>query len=155
MDETLPVAERISEVSYKKAKAVLQTAQKGDVIISADTAVVLNGEVLGKPKTKEDAFNMLSKLSGKTHSVITAFTVTNGKTFVNECVETFVTFRKISKVEIEEYISTGEPSDKAGAYGIQGKGGKFVTGISGDYFSVVGLPICRLSVVLKDFLPNI
>ena len=109
---------------------------------------------MGKPKDEADAFNMLKSLSGCTHNVHTAVTVTRGDKTVTKVVTTAVTFRDITDEEISDYIDTGEPMDKAGAYGIQGRASKFVSGIEGDYFNVVGLPVCTLSLMLKEFYIN-
>lgn len=124
------------------------------VILGADSVVAAEGRILGKPRDEEDAERMLSSLSGKTHSVFTGVTllqcreneILKSQTF---CEETKVHFRDLSTEEIREYIRTGEPMDKAGSYGIQGRGGLFVTGISGDYNNVVGLPVTEVYLRLK------
>ncbi len=126
------------------------------IVIGADTVVVKAGEILGKPQDEEDAFRMLRELSGNTHQVFTGVTlcvirnekITDTVSF-SECTD--VTMREISDAEIRKYISTGEPMDKAGAYGIQGKAAIFISGIKGDYYNVVGLPICRLTEMLNQF----
>ena len=155
IDETinpsLPVNDEIARLSFEKASAVSKIAEKNSVIISADTVVVFNERVMGKPKDAADAEDMLCNLSGNTHSVITAVTVMNGDKVLTKTVNTSVTFRKLSAGEIRDYIATGEPFDKAGGYGIQGRASKFVSRIDGDYFSVVGLPVCTLSEMLKNF----
>lgn len=140
----------VARISQEKARKIGETSSENDLIITADTIVVLDGKVLGKPKDKADATAMLTALSGRTHQVMTA--VSLGKqggveTFVET---TFVTFRPLLPHEIHYYVVTGEPLDKAGSYGIQGLGGVFVASIQGDYYNVMGLPICRLSQVLKD-----
>lgn len=134
------------------AKKIL--SEKDAVIISADTIVVYGGRILGKPKSEEDAYEMLEMLSGKTHSVYTGYCVMSlgdGRTVCGrECTE--VTFRELSDEKIKGYIATKEPMDKAGAYGIQGLGAMLVSGIKGDYFNVVGLPVGALADTLeKDF----
>lgn len=120
------------------------------VIIGADTIVVLDNKILGKPRDAEDAFNMLSALSGNTHTVYTGLTVSFGDTTIVAAEATKVTFRTLTPDMIRRYIATGEPMDKAGAYGIQDKGALLVEKIDGDYFNVVGLPVCRLSKILSD-----
>lgn len=122
---------------------------ENDIVIGCDTGVFVDGKMLGKPKNREDAENMLKLLSGRQHKVITGCcTVKNGvaKSFSNV---TLVEFFELSDSEIEEYIATGEPFDKAGAYGIQGKGSLLVKKIDGDYFNVVGLPVSELNRILK------
>ena len=124
------------------------------LLISADTIVVIDGEILGKPKDKEDAFSMLSKLSGKTHEVITGFCVMDlwsGEAICRAEV-TKVEFKNLTPEIKKAYIDTNEPMDKAGSYGIQGKGGILVKKIDGDYFNVVGLPVSSLTdVLMNDF----
>ncbi len=151
IDVSLPVANEISRLSYDKALAVSNLVPTDSVIISADTVVELNGKILGKPKNEDDAAKMLESLSNHTHNVITCVTVMCGNEHLTEAVTTKVTFRKISEQEIKNYIKTGESMDKAGAYGIQGRASKFVSHIDGDYFNVVGLPLCTLSLMLKQF----
>ncbi len=153
-DESVPGApspERYAEeVSLRKAEAVKPVCQSGDLIIASDTAVFCKGRILGKPKDAEDAFEMLSLLSGSTHTVTSGIAVIyNGKTaLAHETTE--VTFRKISEKEISEYIKTGEPFDKAGGYGIQDRAAVFTERINGDYLNVVGLPVYRLFSLLKS-----
>jgi septum formation protein len=126
---------------------------KNCLVISADTVVFCHGKVLGKPSTKKQAIEMLKFLSGKAHYVITGFTVIDGdrNLEITKAVKTKVYFRKLSEKEIKHYVDSGEPMDKAGAYAIQGKGALFVKKIVGDYFNVVGLPLCELYGVLKKF----
>lgn len=150
------------EILYKlplaKAQAAIETLEqnKGDeIVIAADTTVWIGDTALGKPHDEEDAYHMLKMLSGKTHDVITAVAICKVDTNLNIIdTSTFaettkVTFYELSDEEIWEYIKTKEPHDKAGAYGIQGKGRLFVEGIQGDYFNVVGLPIARLARELR------
>ncbi len=151
MDPSLPVTDEVARISREKAVAVADGLNKDTVIISADTIVELDGTLMGKPKDETDAFNMLKNLSGKSHNVHTAVTVLQGDKHETRVVTTAVTFRDITNEEITAYIKTREPMDKAGAYGIQGKASKFVSGIVGDYFNVVGLPVCTLSIMLKNF----
>lgn len=155
MDPSLPVTDEVARISYQKAVAVASGLASDTVIISADTIVELDGCLMGKPNDKADAARMLKNLSGKSHNVHTAVTVLQGDKHITRVVTTAVTFRAITHEEITAYIQTGEPMDKAGAYGIQGRASKFVSGIAGDYFNVVGLPICSLSQMLKDFDINI
>lgn len=139
-------------LSLGKAKDVAQK-HKDSIVIAADTFCVLNGELLGKPGTKEEAICMLKNLSGNVHSVITGFTIIDTRTNeqTSKSVETKVYFRKISEKEIDAYVASGEPMDKAGAYAIQGFGGLFVEKIEGDYFNIVGLPIAPLYLELQKF----
>lgn len=137
----------VEELAARKAQAVFERLSDSESVIGADTIVYHKGEVLGKPKDKEDAFRMLKSLSGDTHSVFTGVCVLTPEGKLVFHSETKVTFDELPDEEIREYIDTGEPMDKAGAYGIQGLGGKFVTGIEGDYTNVVGFPVgefCRL-----------
>lgn len=135
-----------------KAKAAAETTADG-ITIGADTIVVCDGDVLGKPKDEADAVRLLETLSGRTHVVITGVGVceaAGGRSIVDKS-ETEVTFRQLERAEIERYVATGEPMDKAGAYGIQGKGALLVQGIVGDYFNVVGLPLVLLDSMLRQF----
>ena len=150
MDPSIPPEHEVARVSALKAAAVLPLVDPEDVVICADTIVVLGGDVLGKPKSETEARAMLERLSGKTHRVLTAVTVCKGDARQSGVEQTKVTFRKLSAKEIDAYIETGEPMDKAGAYGIQGYGSCFVSGIRGDYFNVMGLPLCRLTSMLRS-----
>jgi len=120
-----------------------------DTVIGCDTSVIIGNEILGKPTDKEDAARMLRLLSGNTHKVITGCAIFKGGKSISFSETTFVTFYPLSDKDIEDYIATNEPFDKAGAYGIQGKASLLVKGIEGDYFNVVGLPVARLNRVLK------
>ena len=151
VDEHLPPAQVVEELSRRKAMAVARHADGDDLIIAADTVVALEGAVLGKPAGEADAARMLSALAGRTHHVYTGLTVIQGDRVVTQHECTTVTFRELEPEEISHYIATGEPMDKAGAYGIQGLGAMLVSGIEGDYFNVVGLPIFRLSRILAGF----
>lgn len=136
--------EIVMELSLQKAREVAKE-QKEAVVIGADTMVVCDGSIMGKPQTEEDAVAMLKRLSGHTHEVVTGVTlIKNQKEEVTFFEETKVKVASLSKEEILSYVSTGDCMDKAGAYGIQGQFGKFITGIEGDYHNVVGLPIARL-----------
>lgn len=147
----LPPEELVRRLSAEKAAAVAGKVGKDAVVIAADTVVALEGAVLGKPADELDAFKMLSALSGVRHQVYTGVTVCRGGEKQTAHEVTDVTFRELSEREIEDYISTGEPMDKAGAYGIQGYGALLIQGISGDYYNVMGLPVCRLSGMLSRF----
>lgn len=151
IDRGTPPDRMVEELSRRKAEAVRACVGEDALIIAADTVVSLEGEVLGKPRDETDAFRMLSALSGNRHQVYTGFTVLRGSESVTEHEMTDVSFRELEEREIEDYIATGEPMDKAGAYGIQGVGAVLITGIEGDYFNVMGLPVCRLSRVLARF----
>lgn len=150
MDPKKSPQEEVARVSRLKALAVAPTPE--EVVIAADTVVVCDGKVLGKPKDEADAFRMLSMLSGRTHQVMTGLTVLGGGRCVSTTEVTDVCFRPLTSEEIEAYIATGEPMDKAGSYGIQGGAALFVRRLDGDYFNVVGLPVCKLGMILKEFL---
>lgn len=153
VDESLPAGispdkavEYLSEIKAEPFRS------ERDIVIGADTVVAADGEILGKPKDKSDAFDMLKKLSGREHSVYTGVTVIKGDRRETFSVQTKVKFFTLTDSEISNYLDTGEPFDKAGAYGIQGKGSLLVEKINGDYFNVVGLPISRLVRVLESFV---
>jgi len=145
----LPPSEQVSHLSKAKAVAVLNKGVKYPVV-AADTLVCLERNVLGKPARREDAFEMLRTLSGRWHQVYTGLTVAAGDKISTSYEVTDVRFRELTDREIDEYIATGEPMDKAGAYGIQGKGALLVERIEGDYYNIVGLPLMRLWVMLKE-----
>ena len=149
MDRDLPPGELVGRISLEKALAVQAQEGKGPIIIAADTVVALDGAVLGKPADELDAFKMLSTLSGCRHQVYTGLTVLRGEEQYTVSEETTVTFRELSAEEIDRYVATGEPMDKAGAYGIQGYGALLVEGIQGVYYNVMGLPVCRLGLLLR------
>ena len=144
-------AATVETLALAKALEVAETrkAQQDEVIIAADTIVWHQGRIYGKPHTKEEAYDMLSSLSGQTHEVYTGVTLVHNGTVVTEHECTYVTFRSLSDEEIHGYIATGEPMDKAGAYGAQGIGALFVKHIEGDFFNAMGLPVCRLGEMLK------
>ncbi|MPM19823.1 Septum formation protein Maf [bioreactor metagenome] len=146
----LPPGQQVRTLSASKAAAVA-ARQEGAMVIAADTVVVLDGLVLGKPRDREDAIRMLTALSGRRHEVYTGVTVTKDNVTLTEHEITRVTFRLLSREEISHYVDTGEPMDKAGAYGIQRFGALLVEGIEGDYFNVMGLPVCRLGRMLTEF----
>lgn len=137
-------------LSAVKARAVA-VDHPDRIVVGADTVVILDGEILGKPRDKDDAVRMLRALSGRVHTVVTGCCIIRGEKERSFGERTRVAFYPLSDREIEEYIATGEPFDKAGSYGIQGKGCLFVKGIEGDYFNVMGLPVARLNRELKRF----
>lgn len=148
--EGLNASQTAEYLSRIKANAAIKLTDKKDTVICADTIVVLDEKVLGKPKDRDDAFFMLKTLSGKIHTVYTGVTVVNNSNLITFSEKTLVTFYDLSDDEINSYIDTNEPFDKAGAYGIQGFGSVLVKEIKGDYFNVMGLPIARLSRILKE-----
>ena len=155
IDASLPpyfTAEKLSLLKASDIASKLSAEGKEAVVIGADTIVVKDGEILTKPKDKDDAIRMLTLLSGKSHEVITGVTVIDTKTAKSESFyeSTKVYFKKLTEDEILAYTETTEPYDKAGSYAIQGKGALLIEKIEGDYFNVVGLPVCRLSCVLKE-----
>ena len=153
MDPAKPASQEVARVSRMKAEAVPHC--NDDIVIAADTIVVCQRQVLGKPKDETDAFRMLQLLSGRDHQVMTGMTVLRGDRCA-VCTEiTNIHFRSLSEQEILSYIATGEPMDKAGAYGIQGGAALFAQRLEGDYYNVMGLPVCRLSLILKDLAPEI
>ena len=143
IDIHVPEEELVRRISAEKARAVREQAGMDAVVIAADTVVALDGAVLGKPADELEAFKMLSTLSGCRHQVYTGLTVLRGEERHTVSEETTVAFRELSEEEISCYIQTGEPMDKAGAYGIQGFGALLIEGIQGDYYNVMGLPVCR------------
>ena len=153
IDETMdPAAAPFDEVArLSREKALAVPREPGDVVIAADTIVVCDGQTLGKPADEADAFRMLRMLSGREHQVMTGLTVLQNDKAVTHTEVTSIHFRPLSDAEIRAYIATGEPMDKAGSYGIQGGAALFVTGLEGDYFNVVGLPVCRLAMILRSF----
>jgi len=143
--------EQVSRLSQQKAGNVALLCSTDDLIIAADTLVYIENEPLGKPESESDAIKMLTKLSGRKHSVYTGVTLIKGSTRVTAAEKTDVYFRKITDSEISAYVQTGEPMDKAGAYAAQGRAAVFIERIDGDFYNVVGLPLCRLVTLLKDF----
>ena len=148
--ENLPIEQAVARLSYRKAAAIGAAADQ--IVIGADTVVVLDGQVLGKPRDTEEAAKMLQSLSGKTHQVMTGVCVLKGERVLTHTEVTEVTFRPLTDREIRDYVATKEPMDKAGAYGIQGGAARFVEGIRGDYFNVVGLPVCKLGLMLDKMM---
>lgn len=142
-DKTLPPQEYVCELARHKAEEIA-ARYPDDTVIGADTIVVINGEILGKPRDEADAKRMLRLLSGNEHSVYTGVCTTCKNKNVAFCDETKVRFFTLTENEIEAYTASGEPFDKAGAYGIQDTGALLVSGITGDYYNVMGLPVGRL-----------
>ena len=149
MNPALPPEQEVARVSGLKAAEIAKTADADDVIVAADTIVVVDGAVLGKPKDKADAQRMLRLLSGRGHEVMTGLSVWHEGQLRQQVVKTRVHFRPMTDAEIAAYIATGEPMDKAGSYGIQGYGAIFIDHLEGDYFSVMGLPLCPLEHLLQ------
>jgi septum formation protein len=153
LDEKFYSKNVIEKLALQKAEDVKNKVNYPAIIIGADTVVVVDGLILGKPKDDQDAFRMLTLLSGKTHQVISAIAIVdteNNKTSTDS-VTSDVTFRKLTDDEIYKYIETKEPADKAGAYAIQGYGAVFVSSISGCYSNIVGISLFKLAQMLKDF----
>lgn len=159
VDETVPaqveILERPQFLAVKKAMHVCMELSEKAVVIGCDTGVFIDDEMLGKPKDEEEAFSMLKKLQGKDHLVVTGCCITDGTHKREFSVTSRVFFYPLSDEDIKDYIATGEPMDKAGAYGIQGKGSLLIEKIQGDYFNIVGLPLSALARELKAFLREI
>lgn len=151
IDPNLSPDKLVEELSRQKCAEVAARSADHDLVIAADTVVAIDGTVLGKPRSEQEAYAMLSRLSGRHHTVYTGVTVSRGGESLTAHEATRVHFRPLTPAEIEAYVSTGEPMDKAGSYGIQGYGSMLVEGISGDYFNVVGLPVCLLGRMLARF----
>lgn len=159
VDETVPAQVEILEsprfLAVKKAMHVSGCLSEKAVVIGCDTGVFIDDEMLGKPKDEDDAFSMLKKLQGKEHLVATGCCITDGTHKREFSVTSRVFFYPLSDEDIKDYIATGESMDKAGAYGIQGKGSLLIEKIQGDYFNIVGLPLSALARELKAFLREI
>ena len=153
MDPTKSPRDEVARVSRLKAQAVSRGAD--DVIIAADTIVVLGDRVLGKPHSPEEAKQMLRALSGRDHQVMTGMTVLRGENAVTVTEITDIHFRPLLESEIDAYVQTGEPMDKAGAYGIQGGAALFAQRMVGDYYNVIGLPVCALWKILREIAPEL
>ena len=153
MDPGKAPFDEVARVSRLKALSTVRSDE--DVVIAADTIVVCAGQVLGKPKDAADACRMLRLLSGRDHQVMTGVTVLRGSEAVTFTEVTDLHFRELSEKEIARYVATGEPMDKAGSYGIQGGAALFCTGMNGDYYNVMGLPVCALGEVLKRTAPQL
>ena len=157
IDETMDAAkapyDEVGRVSRLKAEATPHGSD--DVVIAADTIVVCENTVLGKPHSEEEAKQMLRLLSGRDHQVMTGLTVICGQKTVTVTEVTDIHFRELSDKEISDYVATGEPMDKAGSYGIQGGAALFAEKMVGDYYNVMGLPVCRLWQILHEICPEI
>ena len=155
IDETVRVGEKpetyVKRMAQEKSSAGYQRGQNNQIVLGADTIVVTNNSILGKPKDKIDGIHMLSLLSDNTHQVFTAVTMTSAEQKKTVLVETHVCFGPLSKQQMAWYWQTGEPQDKAGGYGIQGLGGQFVKHIKGSYSAVVGLPLYQTRILLTEF----
>jgi septum formation protein len=156
MHSGLEPHEFAQRISLEKAK-VVASKHKNAIVIAADTFIVFGGQILGKPHTEKEARKMLKTISGKSHSVITGFSIIDNGTnrTLSKSVETKIYIRKLTMTEIDAYVKSKEPLDKAGAYAIQGLGAVFVEKIEGDYFNVIGLPLSALTEALKEFGVNI
>ncbi|CDC75872.1 maf-like protein SY1_22870 [Candidatus Colimorpha enterica] len=155
IDESAVEADSPSHLAEKLAKTKAEKVYRdlhpeGCPVVAADTLVEIGGKILGKPRSVAEAGEMLRMLSGKLHYVHTGLAVIYSGTFASAVETATVHFRELSDDEIESYIMSGEPMDKAGAYGIQGRAGAFVDRIEGDFFSIVGLPLCRLVTLLRN-----
>ncbi len=157
IDEDLDVLEgtiheKLEQLAFMKAKYIAEKIAEG-LVIGADTVVVIDDIILGKPVDEEDAYKMLKLLNGRTHQVITGISIIDAKTneYKTDHVATLVKFNNMSEEEIKSYIKSEEPLGKAGSYGIQGLGALFVSHIEGDYFNIVGLPINALNKMLLEF----
>lgn len=142
--------ELVKQLSLRKLEAVIGEVPDGSVVISADTIVWCGGEVYGKPKDTDDARRMLRSMSGHAHQVYTGISVSDGEKTVTDAVCSDVYFRNISDREIDDYVTNCAVTDKAGAYGIQERASLFVERIDGDYFNIVGLPVCRLGEIMRE-----
>ena len=152
MDPSLAPADEVGRVSRMKALAVSREPE--DVVIAADTIVVCAGRVLGKPHSPEEAVETLKLLSGRDHQVMTGVTVVRENEIETFTEVTDLHFRELTEKEIHAYVATGEPMDKAGSYGIQGGAALFCSHMVGDYYNVMGLPVCRLGEVLRKMAPD-
>jgi septum formation protein len=153
MDLSRPAYDEVARVSRLKALAIPR--QSDDVIIAADTIVVCEGKVLGKPRDEADAAATLRLLSGRDHQVMTGCTILCGDRCESFTEVTDLHFRELSEKEIARYVASGEPMDKAGSYGIQGGAALFCTHMVGDYYNVMGLPVCALGLLLKRMAPQL
>lgn len=151
-------AQLVRELSLRKGRAVREllkaegTWDEETLIIASDTVVAANGEILGKPRDNADAARMLRLLSGSAHHVVSGVALLTGDREIADAEKTAVRFAAMSEKDIEWYVKSGEPADKAGAYAVQGLASLFIEGLDGDYFNVVGLPVHRLNNLIKQFL---
>ena len=157
IDETMtPGAAPYSEVArISRLKALAVERNPDDLVIAADTIVVCDGHILGKPADEEAAKDMLRLLSGRDHQVMTGMTVLYRDRAAVVTEVTDIHFRDLTEKEVDDYVASGEPMDKAGAYGIQGGAALFCSRLEGDYYNVVGLPVCRLAQILKEMAPEL
>ncbi len=153
MDPHADPRQEVAAVSRRKAEAI--SAGPGDIVVAADTIVVCDGKILGKPTDEAHAFQMLSSLAGRSHQVMTGVTVRRGDRYRTHTEISQVRFGPMTQAEILAYIATGDPMDKAGAYGIQGGAALYIEGIQGDYYNVMGLPVCALRRMLLDLAPEL
>jgi septum formation protein len=155
VDESLLAGEEpeayVTRLAEKKAHTIAVKHDGAEVVLGADTIVVLLGEILGKPESKGHGVQMLNELSGMNHDVLTGVSICNGSRTETFCVKTEVTFRQLREDEIAWYWETGEPCDKAGSYGLQGAGAAFVETVTGSYSNVIGLPLSETVMMLRDF----
>lgn len=147
----LPPQEVVSYISREKAEAAARLCGPGDIVITADTMVFLDDQRLGKPRDEAHALEMLTALQGRRHTVCTGVTLLQGAKRLTQSESTDVFFRSATEEELRRYIATGEPMDKAGAYGVQGRGALLVERLEGDFFNVMGLPVLRLARMLESF----
>ena len=150
MDPTLPVDAAVAEVCRKKAEAV-GAGHPGRLIVAADTIVVVDEQKLGKPRSADEARQMLRTLSGRSHTVMTGICLWQDGRYETHVEQTAIRFRPLSDAEIDAYVATGSPMDKAGAYGIQDQAAIFVEALDGDYYNVMGLPLCSLTKCLRHW----
>ena len=153
MDFSRPAYDEVARVSRLKALAIPRNAD--DVVVAADTIVVCQGKILGTPRDEADAAATLRLLSGRDHQVMTGCTVLAGEKIHSFTEVTDLHFRELSEKEIARYVASGEPMDKAGSYGIQGGAALFCTHMVGDYYNVMGLPVCALGLLLKRMAPEL
>lgn len=149
--EGLTPPEVVAYISREKAEAAARLCGRSDIVITADTMVFLDDKRLGKPRDERHALEMLTALQGRKHTVCTGVTVLQGARRLTESESTDVFFRSATEAELRRYIATGEPMDKAGAYGVQGRGALLVERLEGDFFNVMGLPVLRLARILEKF----
>ena len=148
----------VQELALRKGDAVrTRLRESGEMhentlILASDTVVAIDGEILGKPQDEEDARAMLRRLSGKTHKVTSGIALLTDTRAITAYEETEVRFSMLTEAEIDRYVKSGEPMDKAGAYAVQGLASVWIEGLTGDYFNVVGLPVYRLNVTLREFV---
>lgn len=149
--EGLTPQQVVSYISREKAEAAVRLCGRSDIVITADTMVFLDDKRLGKPRDEAHALEMLTALQGRRHTVCTGVSVCQGNRCLTETESTDVFFRPATEAELRRYIATGEPMDKAGAYGVQGRGALLVERLEGDFFNVMGLPVLRLARMLEKF----